>query len=335
MGIVQAMASGDAAIQARSGWVRKVGGGVAAFLLVALAAFLLHRTLSRYGLQEIVSSLQSISAGRIALAGLFASASYLCLTGFDWLALHYIRYKLPYRKAALASFCSLSIGHNIGFAALSSGAIRYRFYSRWGVRAGDVAKIVIFCGTTVGLGLMVLAGFALVVNYGVAATILGLSETMVIGLGGACLTLSIGYLALCRFVRTPLQLRKWHIELPPFHLAVAQLLIGPINFAFVAACLHQVLSSVSDVSYFDVAAVYVIANVTALISHVPGGLGVIETVVLYLIPGVNVVGALIAFRAIYFFCPLCIGGPLFLATELLLRRRSVSRRRNRRTRSEQ
>src|SRR5690606_1118282 len=45
----------------------------------------------------------------------FAAASYLCLTGFDALAVRYAGRPLPYRRVALASFVSLTIGHNIGF----------------------------------------------------------------------------------------------------------------------------------------------------------------------------------------------------------------------------
>ena len=67
-----------------------------------------------------------------------------------------------------------------------------------------------------------------------------------------------------------------------------------------------------------------IANITALISHVPGGLGVIESVVLYLFPQANAVGALIAFRTVYFLMPLCIGGPVFALAELFYSRRRVS-----------
>jgi glycosyltransferase 2 family protein len=65
----------------------------------------------------------------------------------------------------------------------------------------------------------------------------------------------------------------------------------------------------------------VIANVTSLITHVPGGLGVIESVVMFLLPGVNLIGALIVFRFVYYLVPLAIGLPLFLATELLFRKR--------------
>ena len=131
-----------------------------AVLGVLLAAFLLYRALRNHSWQEIVGSLSTIPTSRIALAILFAALSYFCLSWFDWLALRYVRSDIPYRRSALASFVALSLGHNIGFAALSSGAIRYRFYSRWGASAGDVAKIVVFCGVTVGLGLIALAGSA-------------------------------------------------------------------------------------------------------------------------------------------------------------------------------
>ncbi len=293
-----------------------------AFFLVGMACFLLYRTLRQYQLEEILNSLKDIPPSKIVMAGLFVAASYLCLTGFDWLALQYVGHKLPYRKVALASFCSLSLGHNIGFAALSSGAIRYRFYSRWGVSGGDVAKIILFCGVTVGLGLIILGGFALILRSDLAAKIVRLPEAAAVGIGIACMSIAAVYLVLSLWLRKPLRIRGWSIEMPSVQLSLAQVVIGPANFAFVAACLHQTLAAVGDVSYLAVAAVYVIANVTSLISHVPGGLGVIETVVLYLLPGANVIIALIAFRALYFLIPMCIGGPLFAITELLLCRKS-------------
>ncbi len=291
-----------------------------AVALVALAAFLLYRTLSGYSRDELVSSLTDIPNSRIALAGLFAAASYLCLTGFDFLALRYVGSRLPYRKAALASFCSLSLGHNIGFAALSSGAIRYRFYTRWGLRGADVARIIVFCGVTVGLGLMILGGCALVLRSDLAAKMTGLSELAVLGLGVAALAAAAGYLAFAAFVRKPIRIYKWSLDPPPLRIALGQVVIGPVNFACVAACLYHALAGIADVTYIPVATAYVIANLSSLISHVPGGLGVIETVVLYLLPGASVIGGLVAFRAIYFLAPLAIGAPLFGICELLLKR---------------
>ncbi len=291
---------------------------------IALAAFLLYRTLSRYSLDQLVAAVSAVPAPRLLGAVGFAAASYLSLTGFDYLALHYVGCPLPYRRAALASFTALSLGHNIGLAALSSGAVRYRFYTRWGLGAGDVARMIVFCGTTVGLGLLVLGGAALLLRSGLAVEITGLTQGVVIALGIGCLALPAIYLILSAFVRRPLKIRQWSLEMPPLRLALGQVLIGSVNFALVAACLHQALAAVSDVAYPGVASVYVIANATALVSHVPGGLGVIESVVMYLLPQKDLIGPLLVFRFVYFLAPLGLGGILFAVAELLYRRRSGS-----------
>jgi uncharacterized membrane protein YbhN (UPF0104 family) len=301
--------------------MRKIWKPLIAVAAISLAAFLLYRTLSRYSMDELLAAVAAIPATRLAAAGGFAAASYLCLSGFDYLALRYVGKPLPYYKAAWASFTSLSLGHNIGLAFLSSGAVRYRFYTRWGLNAEDVAKVILFCGITVGLGLMVLGGAALMLRSDLAVEITGLSKGLVIGLGAICLLLPAAYLALAAFVRKPLHIRKWSLEMPPLRLAIGQVIVGSVNFAFVAACLHQALAAVTDVAYVGVASVYVIANTTALISHVPGGLGVIESVVMYLLPGQDLIGPLLVFRFVYFLIPLCIGLVVFLVTELFYKRK--------------
>jgi len=289
--------------------------------VVCLAAFLLYRTLSRYSLNELIAAVTAVPVPSLLAAAGFAAASYVSLTFFDYLALRYVGRPLPYPKAALASFTALSLGHNIGLAALSSGAVRYRFYSRWGLAAGEVAKVIVFCGVTVGLGLVMLGGAALLLRSGLAVEITGLTHPVIIALGVACLAVPAIYLILSLFVRRPLRIRRWSLEIPGFRLAIAQVLIGSINFAFVAACLHQTLAAVADVAYLGVASVYVIANATALVSHVPGGLGVIESVVMYLLPEDNLIGPLLVFRFVYFLAPLGLGSILFAATELILRHR--------------
>ena len=309
-----------------TGRKRRVWMSHLAVAAVSLAAFLLYRTLSRYSFDEILASVRAVPFARLAGAGGFAAASYLCLTGFDWLAVRYAGKPLPYRKTALASFVSLSLGHNIGLAALSSGAIRYRFYSRWGLSTGDVAKVILFCGATVALGLGTLGGVALLLRSDLAADITGLGRGIVLALGIACLAVVAAYLLLAAFVRRPLTFRRWSLEMPPLRLALAQVTVGPLNFACVAACLHQALASVADTPYLAVASVYVIANVTSLISHVPGGLGVIESVVTFLLPGINLIGALLVFRFVYFLVPLALGGIVFAITEIVFRRRDAAGR---------
>jgi uncharacterized membrane protein YbhN (UPF0104 family) len=298
-------------------WIKRV----IAVAIITLAGALLYHTLSGYSLDEITESIKAIPLPHLLLAGAFAAASYFCLSWFDWLAVRYAGKPLPYRRTALASFCSLSLGHNIGFAALSSGAVRYRFYSRWGLHTGEIAKVIIFCGVTVGLGLLTLAGVALLLRPDLAAKITGLTESLAMLVGALCLALSAAYLFAAAFVRRKVTIKGWSLPMPGMKLAAAQIGVGSANFACVAACLHQVLSAAADLPYFAVAAAYVIANGGALLTHVPGGLGVIESVVMFLLPGGKLVGALVMFRVIYYLLPLCIGGPLFGLTEIYFRGR--------------
>ncbi len=291
---------------------------------IGLAVFLLSRTLGRYSLDQLIASVTTFPTGRLLSAGGFAAASYLCLTGFDYLALRYAGRPLPYRKAALASFTSLSLGHNIGFAFLSSGAIRYRFYTRWGLNAGQVAKVILFCGLTVGLGLMTLAGAAFLSNANFAQERTGLGRSAIHALGALCLAGPCTYLALAACMRKQLSLSGWSLEMPPLRLALGQVAVGPLNFACVAGCLHQALAAAADVTYLDVASIYVIANATAILSHVPGGLGVIESVVIYLLPVGGIVGPLLIFRFVYFLVPLAVGGLLLIVTEFVFRRKGNS-----------
>ncbi|MGE0847118.1 MAG: YbhN family protein [Flavobacteriaceae bacterium] len=288
-----------------------------AVLATLLAGFLLYRSLSDYSLAELADALSGVAFSHVAAAGAFAAMSYLCLTGFDWIGLKYAGRSLPYRKVALASFVSLSIGHTVGFAALSSGAVRYRYYSTWGLSAQEVAKVVVMCGMTVGVGMLSLGGVALLLDPATSVEMTGLGRGPVLALGIANLMLVVAYLAAAAFVRRPLKLRKWRFEMPAPRLALAQVAIGSVNFAFVAACLHAALLAVAEVSYPATATAYVVANATALFAHVPGGFGIIEAVVVHLLPQADVIAAVLVFRLVYYVVPLLVGGALLVGGEML------------------
>jgi glycosyltransferase 2 family protein len=286
-----------------------------------LAAWLLYQVFREYSLSEIVQSVRDIPPANLALALVFAFLSYLCLTGFDWAGVRYVRNDLPYPKIALASFVALSIGQSVGLSGLSSGALRYRYYAHWGMSGEDVAKIVLLSGVTVGIGMAVLAGIVMVVNPADAAAVLRLQESVVIVIGVACLASTLLYVALAAFLRTPLKIRTWSFQMPTWQIAVAQVVIGTVNFAFVSACLWQVMAASADVSYLKAATAFVLANVAILITHAPGGLGVLEATVRHVMGDQASIGSLVAFRVIYFFIPLFIGLPLSLVVEAVFKAR--------------
>ncbi|MCA1439547.1 UPF0104 family protein [Ensifer sp. IC4062] len=274
---------------------------------IILAGWLIYRTLSKYGVDEITASIWQIPPGHLLTAVSFVFLSYFCLTFFDALAVRYVGRELAYKQVAIASFTSLAIGHNVGGAALSSGAVRYRFYSRWGLSAEEVAKIILFCGVTVGLGLITLAGICCLIMPAGPARIIGLSRTGVLIFGVTCIGASSAYLLLAYFLKGSVRVFRWRFEMPSAPIAFCQLIVGTVNFLCVSACLHQLLRAFGNPTFFDTATAYVSANAAALVSHVPGGIGVIEATVAFLLGSSATIGALIAFRAIYFFLPLPLG----------------------------
>ncbi|MFD1746754.1 UPF0104 family protein [Rhizobium helianthi] len=290
------------------------------FLVICIALVLVYRSLSRYSLEEVTDSLSQIPLSRIVSGFGCVLASYVCLSLFDWLGLKYVGKPQSYPRAALASFCALSIGHNVGGAALSSGAVRYRFYTRWGLTGDEVAKVILFCGATVLLGLSMLAGLALILMPPTGETILQLEPWPRFWLGIAFLAYPVAYVLASLRWRPPLKFRSFRMEMPTTGMCLAQIAVGTVNFGFVAAALHQLLSPFTDAGYLQVASAYVTATIAAMLSHVPGGLGVLEATMLVLLPAGASIGALVAFRVLYYFVPLLIGGPLFLLTEILARR---------------
>ncbi|MBP1843722.1 uncharacterized membrane protein YbhN (UPF0104 family) [Rhizobium petrolearium] len=291
-----------------------------------LAGYLLYHTFREYSASEIVDSVKAIPIVNLLAAFGFAFGSYLCLTGFDWAGVRYVKNDLAYPKVALASFVALSIGQSVGLAGLSSGGLRYRYYAHWGMSTEDVAKIVLLSGVTVGLGMTVLSGIVLVVNPKDIASVLRMGEGVTRAIGFACFAATAGYLALAAFLRTPLKVRAWTFQMPTLRIAVAQVVIGTINFALVSACLREVMAATADVSYLKAATAFVLANLAILITHAPGGLGVLEATVRHVMGDAASIGSLVAFRVIYFFIPFVIGLPLSLVVEAIFRTNKTAKR---------
>jgi hypothetical protein len=299
-------------------------GALVAVAILALAGFLLVRTVGRYDLADIHAALGRLEGRQLAAAALLSAASYLVLTGVDLLGVRYAGRNLPYRQVALASFAALSIGHSLGFAALSSGAVRFRFYRRWGLSVGEIAQVILFCGLTVLLGYGILGGLVLTTSAASLASVIGVREGTLSVAGALAMSVPIVYFGLVLLGRP---VRLWRLQLRPPRppLALGQLLIGCLDVALVAAVLHQTLGGSAALPYATVLAVYMAAAVAGMLAHAPGGIGVVEAVTLAALPGAETIAGLLAFRAIYYLVPLALGGAALACFELFAARRKAAR----------
>ena len=299
-------------------------GAIVALTILALAGFLLARTLGRYDLEEVRSALRQLDGSQLAAAAAFAAASYLALTAIDAMAVRYAGARLPYRHVAFASFIALSLGHSLGFAALSSGAVRFRFYRRWGLDVGEIARVILFCGLTVTLGYALLGGIVLVTSAEWLGAVIGAPAGGLQLAGAMALTVPLLFFGAVSLGR-PVRLRTVSIAPPVPRLAAGQVLIGCLDVALVTGVLHQCLGGEAALPYAKVLAVYIAAAVAGMLAHAPGGLGVVEAVTLALLPGADTIAGLVAFRAVYYLIPLALGGATLAAFEISAGRRPPAR----------
>src|ERR1700742_1736975 len=142
------------------GWKRI--GSTGRVLIIVFAVTTLVHTLKGVDTGVILTALTDIAPHRIALAALCVIGAFCTLTFYDFFALRTIgKTHVPYRIAALSSFTSYTIGHNIGATVFTGGAIRFRIYSDYGLSAIDVAKICFLSGLTFWLGNLVVLGFGM------------------------------------------------------------------------------------------------------------------------------------------------------------------------------
>ena len=147
--------------------------------------------------------------------------SYFVLTFYDRLGTIYAGHKVSYGRVAFASFCAYALSHNLGFAAVSGAAVRYRLYAHWGLTPLQIAKTVAFCSLTFGLGGMVLGGAILFIEPR-AMPFFGehLPRAALYGVGALLWAIVIGYVTLSRVLGT-VRLFGHEIDLPGWRMAIA------------------------------------------------------------------------------------------------------------------
>lgn len=264
---------------------------------------------------------------RLVVALGLTTLNYLVLTGYDLLAFAYIGKVLPRARIAVTSFLAYAISNNVGFAMLSGASVRYRFYTRWGVTADELSRIVFSYSVTFWLGLLALGGLSFVVNPIPSARDLP-GHQAVSGVGWLLMAAVAAYLVATAVRRGPLRLGHFVLPLPRLQLALGQLLISSLDWALAGAVLYVLLPA-SGLSFLTFLGSFLVAILLGMVSHVPGGVGVFEgLMVLLLKPFLasgQILPALVVYRAVYYLLPLALGLAGLIVDEVRQRRTDVAR----------
>ena len=308
-------------------WRRWLLPGIT-LLIFALFALGLRRELAEIHFANVLADLRSIARGALVGAVLCTAASYGLLGFYDVLALRYLGKFVPYGRTLFTSFIAYAFGHNFGIAAFTGGAVRYRLYYSAGLSAADVATVSAFCGVTTAIGLGVLAGVSFIVAPHQGAHAVHMNHTIVFGLGVLLLVLVGLYAAWSLFGPEQFELHGWALRAPAPSIALPQIALAVVDLAISALVLWLLLPAGSPVSLLIFAGAYSTAMAAAVISHVPGGLGVFESLLVLALPGVpaeQLIGSLLAWRAVYYLLPLLVATVLFGGQELRAQRSTLAR----------
>ncbi len=303
---------------------KKFAGPLFVLIVFVAALWLLHRELKQYHLSDFIQALRNIPPWHLAAAFGLTVLNYVILIGYDYFGVRYIGYPMAFRRIALASFLGCAVGNNFG-SLLGGSSVRYRLYSLWGLSATDIVKLVLLLSMTFWIGLFGIAGIVMVIDPAPIPQRLHLPFDSSRPIGIAFCLFTVGYL-IASAMQTRLKIRNREFRPPPLKLAAAQYLIASLDFAVVALVLYVLLPSNFEVTFWHFFAVFLLAIVLAVVSTVPGGLGVFELTIIVLLDGINsheLVGSLLAFRLIYYLIPLVIGLLVLGASELAANRKHV------------
>ncbi len=298
-------------------------------LLLVGAVYVVQREFRHLNVRDVGHALAEIPRLSLWEAAVLSVLSYGLLTFYDKLATIYANHHVTYVRCAFASFCAYALAHNLGFAAVSGAAVRYRLYAHWGLSPYQIGKVVAFSSLTFGLGGMTLGGLILFTEPGAVPGLSLLLPHWAVFLCGLAMWLVVATYVTLASLFPVIRFRGREVDLPGWRMALGQVALATADVSLTASIFYVLLPHAAGLTWHRFLAVYLGSYALGLASNVPGGLGVFDTAMLLGLKSSHVgapmvLGAIAVFRLFYYVVPLFIAGALFAGNEVLVSRRRLT-----------
>lgn len=303
-------------------WIKRVFPVV----FLAVVAALLVRFARHVDWEKVKDTVEGMPRPVLLQALGFAIVSHFVYSLMDLVGRHYTGHGLATRKVMQVSFISYAFNLNLGSLVGGIG-FRYRLYSQFGVRYGNITRIVALSAMTNWLGYILLAGLVFTIAPMQLPASWRIDREQLQLVGVVLLAFSVWYLSLCTWTKKRCWTIRGHdMDIPTLPMAFAQLGISCTHWMMMAAVPWALLQGAVD--YPTVLQVLLIASMAGVMMHVPAGLGVMEAVFVALlapeVPTAHLIGALLAFRALFYLTPLAVGGLMYLTVEMRTRKEAAA-----------
>jgi len=277
---------------------------------VALSVWLLLRELRGLSLEKVGASVAAISTAHWLFCAACTLLAYIALAGYDRVALMHLGKKIDWVFITVCSFTTYALSHNIGASVVSGGVVRYRAYSTKGLTPAEIGFLIAFCSLTFALGVMTLMGVVLVLDPDIVhrfGDLLPITAGRATGIFLLALVLFYAFGSFIGF--KPLSLGRFRLVYPSLPVTLRQLAVAALELIGAAGIIYFALPEAGNPGFMVVLGIFLASFSAALISHVPGGLGVLELVFVMGLPDLDdadVIAALLVFRLFYLIIPLII-----------------------------
>lgn len=287
--------------------------------LFALGAFALYSLLKPVNFRDVMVQVRGTPWHIIGLSLLAMFAGYAALIGYDWSALRFIGKKLPFPVIMTGGFLGYALGNTVGAGPVTGGAVRYRIYSSLGLTAYDIAGIAVFGSAAFGLGATIVGFGALAYHPNALQSLTSINPQTLRWVGIAALIASLGVLTVMALRKSEITIRGHRFRTPSLGLMAGQLLFTATDILMAATVLYLLLPA-NDMGFATFLAVFAAAIFAGVASHVPGGVGVFETIIIAALPASipvdQAAAGLLLFRLIYYLVPFALALVLLALTEL-------------------
>lgn len=276
-------------------------------LLFVGVIWVLKQELGSYNFKDITTAISKIPRRNIYFSIVLTFIGYFVISFYDKIALVYLKYSLSTQKVLTTAFISYAVCNTTGLALLIGGGIRYYFYGNYRVPRKIITQIIAFSNLNFWLGLLAVGGLTFIFDPLAIPELVHLRFTTVRPLGAVFLIIVSIYLYFS-WQQKSVKIKGQTFTIPSLSISLSQIVISAGDWAIASSVLYLLLPSHTNLPYWSFFGIYLLGITAGILSNIPGGLGVFETIILYLLPtqvtASEALGSLLAYRGIYFLLPL-------------------------------
>lgn len=303
-------------------WVWRAAVG-AWLVALAVALFGLHHEWAAIEVEDLYGSFNRLGWSHVWMALGCTVLAYLSNAAIDLFSLRWLGYRVRLAPAMGSSVVAAAFALNAGGTLLGGGGVRTRLFTALGLSTADVARMTGFTMVAGWTGHTAVAGILLVAAPD-AIPWLPLWPTRFLGLG--LLGVSAAVVGVNAWRR---RRGEETSALPHSGLLGGAILVSALDWVFAGLAIRVLLPAELGISTPGFLAVVLVAQLLSALSHVPGGVGVLELSITKFV-GTSVVpvvlaAALLTYRVVFYLVPFVLAATFMGAREAWAHRHHLAR----------